>query len=149
MSRMRLIMHPSDFSPASRPAFTRAIAAAKEQRAELLLVHVLDSIIPLVGDGYVSPQVYDDMAKASQAQAQRRLDALLATAKKAGVRARGLLLEGVAWEQLVRTARARKADMIVMGTHGRTGLARLFLGSVAERVIGSAPCPVLTVRAKT
>ena len=76
------------------------------------------------------------------------LDALVSKAKKAGARARGLLLEGVAWEQLVHTARARKANLIVMGTHGRTGLARLFLGSVAERVVGSAPCPVLTVRAK-
>ena len=149
MSRMRLIIHPSDFSPASRPAFTRAIAAAKEHRAELLLVHVLANIIPMVGDGYISPQVFDDMVKASSTHAQRRLDALIAAAKKAGVRARGLILEGVAWEQLVRTARARKADLIVMGTHGRTGLARLFLGSVAERVVGSAPCPVLTVRAKT
>jgi len=149
MSRMRLIIHPSDFSPASRPAFTRAIAAAKEHRAELLLVHVLANIIPMVGDGYISPQVFGDMVKASRTHAQRRLDALIAAAKKAGVRARGLILEGVAWEQLVRTARARKADLIVMGTHGRTGLARLFLGSVAERVVGSAPCPVLTVRAKT
>lgn len=149
MSRMRLIMHPSDFSPASRPAFMRAIADAKEHRAELLLVHVMANIMPMVGDGYISPQAYDDMVKASQTHAQRQLDALVARAKKAGARARGLLLEGLAWEQLVRTARARKADLIVMGTHGRTGLAKLFLGSVAERVVGSAPCPVLTVRART
>jgi universal stress protein A len=148
MSRMRLIIHPSDFSAASRPALARAIATAKERRAELLLVHVLSNVIPLAGDGYISPQAYDDMVRASRAQAQRQLDGLLAAAKKAGVRARSLLLEGVAWEQLVRLARGRKADLIVMGTHGRTGLARLFLGSVAERVIGSAPCPVLTVRAR-
>lgn len=148
MKRMRLIMHPSDFSPASRPAFTRAVADAKEHRAELLLVHVLASVMPMVGDGYISPKAYDDMVKASQSYAQRQLDALVTRAKKAGARARGLLLEGVAWDQLVRTARARKADLIVMGTHGRTGLAKLFLGSVAGRVVGSAPCPVLTVRAR-
>lgn len=148
MSRMRLIMHPTDFSPASRPAFTQAVATAKEHGAEVLLVHVVASIIPLMGDGYVSPKVYDDMVRASRTDAQLKLDRLIAAAKKAGARARGMLLEGVAWEQLVRTAKARKADMIVMGTHGRTGLTRLFLGSVAERVVGSAPCPVLTVRAK-
>lgn len=148
MSRMRLIMHPTDFSPASRPAFTQAVATAKEHGAEVLLVHVVASIIPLMGDGYVSPKVYDDMVRASRTDAQQKLDRLIAAAKKAGARARGMLLEGVAWEQLVRTAKARKADMIVMGTHGRTGLTRLFLGSVAERVVGSAPCPVLTVRAK-
>jgi nucleotide-binding universal stress UspA family protein len=145
---MRLIMHPTDFSPASRPAFTQAVATAKEHGAEVLLVHVVASIIPLMGDGYVSPKVYDDMVRASRTDAQQKLDRLIAAAKKAGARARGMLLEGVAWEQLVRTAKARKADMIVMGTHGRTGLTRLFLGSVAERVVGSAPCSVLTVRAK-
>lgn len=149
MSRTRLVMHPSDFSPASRPAFAKAIEAALEHRAELLLVHVLAAVIPMVGDGYMSPRTYEDIARADRTHAQRRLDALVAAAKKKRVRARGLLLEGVAWEQLVRAARGRKAGLIVMGTHGRTGLARLFLGSVAERVIGSAPCPVLTVRAKT
>jgi nucleotide-binding universal stress UspA family protein len=148
MSRMRLILHPSDFSAASRPAFARAIATAKERRAELLLAHVLSSVIPMTGDGYLSPQTYDDIVRTSRAHAQRQLEVLVAAAKKAGVRARGVLLEGVAWEQLGRLARRSKADLIVMGTHGRTGLARLFLGSVAERVIGSAPCPVLTVRAK-
>ena len=149
MSRTRLIVYPSDFSPASRPALARAIATAKERRADLLLVHVLPNIFPMPGhDGYISPRVYEDMMNVSRAHAQRQLDAMVAAAKKAGARARSLLLEGVAWEQLVRLARGQKAELIVMGTHGRTGLKRLFLGSVAERVIGNAPCPVLTVRAK-
>ena len=147
MSRARPVMHPSDFSPASRPALAQAIEAARERRAELLIVHVLSTIVPVVSDGYLSPQMYDDMTRASRSEAQRRLDALVAATRKKRVRVRGLLLDGVAWEQLVRVARTQKAGLIVMGTHGRTGLARLFLGSVAERVIGSAPCPVLTVRA--
>jgi nucleotide-binding universal stress UspA family protein len=58
------------------------------------------------------------------------------------------VLEGTAADAIVRTARAKRANVIVMGTHGRSGLARLFMGSVAERVVGTAPCPVLTVRAK-
>jgi nucleotide-binding universal stress UspA family protein len=148
MGRIRLIMHPSDFSAASRPAFAQAIATTKEHRAELLLVHVLATFIPTAGDGFISAQAYEDLMNASRGHAQRQLDALTAAAKKAGVRARTVLLEGAAWEELVRLARGRKADLIVMGTHGRTGFARLFLGSVAERVIGNAPCPVLTVRAK-
>jgi nucleotide-binding universal stress UspA family protein len=147
MSRPRLILHPSDFSPASRPAFAQATAAAKEHGAQLLVVHVLAIPMTLMGDGYVPPRIYDDLMKSSQAEAQRRLDALVARAKKAGVRATGLLLEGVAAEQIVRAARGRRASMIVMGTHGRTGLARLFLGSVAQRVVGGAPCPVMMVRA--
>ena len=57
-----------------------------------------------------------------------------------------LLLEGVAHEQIVRAAKSKKADLTVIGTHGRTGFAKLFLGSVASRVVTAAPCPVLTVR---
>jgi nucleotide-binding universal stress UspA family protein len=148
MSRPRLILHPSDFSPASRPALAQAIAAAKEQRAQLLIVHVLATSIPMLADGYVSPRIYDDLMKSEQAGAQRGLDALVGSAKKARVRATGLLLKGVAAEAIVRAARSRRASMVVMGTHGRTGLAKLLLGSVAERVVGSAPCPVMTVRAK-
>jgi nucleotide-binding universal stress UspA family protein len=72
----------------------------------------------------------------------------VAEAKKRGVRARGLVGEGVPYEQIVRTARGKKADMIVMGTHGRTGMSRFFLGSVAGRVASLASCPVLTVRGK-
>jgi nucleotide-binding universal stress UspA family protein len=147
MSRVRPVMHPSDFSAASRPALAKAIETARERRAELLIVHVLSTVLPMVGDGYLSPQTYDDMVRASRSQGQRRLDALVAATRKKGVRVRGLLLDGIAWEQLIRAARTHRASLIVMGTHGRTGLARLFLGSVAERVIGSAPCPVLTVRA--
>ena len=69
-------------------------------------------------------------------------------ARKAGVRAGGLLLEGVPHERIVRAARARKAGLLVIGTHGRTGLARFFLGSVAARLISSASVPVLTVRGR-
>ena len=148
MKRIRRILHPSDFSSASVAAFTRAVESAKASGAELILVHVMSPVVPLAGDGYVSPRVYEDLQKAARAQGQKGLDALLAKAKKARVRATGLLLEGTAWEQIVRAARSKRADMIVMGTHGRSGLARFFLGSVAERVIGTAPCPVLTVRGK-
>ena len=142
------ILHPTDFSPASRPAFTHALAVAREQDAELLLVHVLPTVMPMVGEGYMSPKTFDDLQRSMRAQAQKQLDRLLARAKAARVRARGLLYEGVAADAIVRAARAKHARQIVMGTHGRTGLTRLFMGSVAERVVGTAPCPVLTVRGK-
>ena len=60
----------------------------------------------------------------------------------------GILYQGVAADAIARAARAKRAKLIVMGTHGRTGLTRLLMGSVAERVVGTAPCPVLTVRGK-
>jgi len=145
----RRILHPSDFSPASRGAFRKAIEMAKASRAELLIVHVVNPIVPVAGEGYVSPKMYDEIAASSRAWARKQLDTLVAKARKSGVRARGLLLEGATHEQIVRAARTKRADLIVMGTHGRSGLAKLFLGSVAGRVVTSATVPVLTVRAKS
>ena len=144
----RRIVHPTDFSRASSAAFTRALAEAKASRGELTLVHVLSPVIPMAGDGYVSPSVYEQMTKAGEAWAQKQMNRLLSKAKASGVRARGIVLDGVAHDQIVRAAKKRRADLIVIGTHGRTGMARFFLGSVAARVTATATCPVLTVRGR-
>ena len=146
----RRVLHPTDFSKASGPAFVRALAEAKLQRSELLVAHVLAPVIPLAGagEGYMSPAVYEQMTESARAWAQKQMGRLLAKAKTARVRARGLLLEGIAHEQIVRTAKRQGAGLIVMGTHGRTGVARFFLGSVAARVAATASCPVLTVRGR-
>jgi nucleotide-binding universal stress UspA family protein len=148
MSRLRRILHPSDFSRASGASFVRAVSMAKKERAELLLVHVLTPPVVMAGDGYMSPQGYDDMEAAAQRYGQKHLTALQTKARRGGVRAKTLLLHGVVDQQIVRAARSKKADLIVIGTHGRTGLARLFLGSVASRVVAGARCPVLTVRGR-
>lgn len=144
----RCIMHPSDFSPASRAAFAKAVLMAKQARAELLVVHALSIVMPVPGDGYISPKVYDEIAASSRAWAQKRIDRLLVKARAAGVRARGMLMEGVPHEQIIRAAKSKRAALLVLGTHGRSGLAKLFIGSVAARVVAAAPCPVLTVRGK-
>lgn len=146
MSRLRRILHATDFSPASRAGFARAIAMAKADRAQLVLVHVLTPQAALAVNGYLSPQIYDDLGAAAEKNGQRHLNALEAKARKSGVRSKTLLLHGLADQQIIRVARSTKADRIVIGTHGRTGLARLFLGSVASRVLAGARCPVLTVR---
>jgi nucleotide-binding universal stress UspA family protein len=148
MSRLRRILHPTDFSRASTAAFKRAVEMARDNRAELLLVHVMTTTMPVMADGYLSPKVYEDMEAAARASAQKQLARLVAQAKRAGARVKTLLLEGVPHDRIARAARSRKADLVVMGTHGRTGFAKLFLGSVASRVLAIAPCPVLTVRGK-
>lgn len=148
MMRFRRIVHPSDFSAASRPAFTRAVDLAKRNRGALTLVHVMAPVVPLTGDGYVSPRVWQDVERTARAYAWKQLDKLIAAAKKSGVRAKGVLREGVAADAIVRAAKGGRADVIVMGTHGRGGLAKLFLGSVAERVVATASCPVMTVRGR-
>jgi nucleotide-binding universal stress UspA family protein len=109
---------------------------------------VLAPVVPVVGEGYLDASTYERMSEAARAGAQKQLDRVVTQAKAARVRARGMLVEGVAHEQIVRVSRARRCDLIVMGTHGRTGVARFFLGSVAARVAATAPCPVLTVRGR-
>lgn len=148
MSRIRRILHPTDFSRASTPAFKRAVEMAKANRSELVVAHVLVPSMPIMGDGYMSPQVYEDLDAAARSAAQKQLRKLMDRAKQAGVRVKGLLLDGVAHERIARAARSQKADLVVIGTHGRTGFAKLFLGSVASRVLAVSPCPVLTVRGK-
>ena len=148
MKRVRRILHPTDFSRASRAAFAKAVEMAGANGAELVVAHVLNPVVPMVGDGYVVPKVYEDIEASARAGAKKELDRLLARAKKTGVRARGVLLEGATHEQITRAAKSARADLIGIGTHGRTGLAKFFLGSVAGRVVSTAACPVLTVRGK-
>ncbi len=148
MKRIRRILHPTDFSAASRPALKWALELARSNGGSLTLVHVMSPILPMVGDGYISPQAWDDLERQVRAHAQKEIGKLIAKARKAGVRAASVLLEGTPADRIVRAARSRGADLIVMGTHGRGGLAKLFLGSVAERVVATAPRPVLTVRGR-
>jgi len=147
MRQVRRILHATDFSRASTPALKWAIAMTKANRARLTVVHVMaPPSLALPGEGYVSPALYESLESSARAAAQKRLSAVLARARAAGVRASGLLLEGVPHELIARAA--RKADLLVIGTHGRTGLAKFFLGSVANRLVSMAACPVLTVRGR-
>ncbi len=149
MPRIRRILHATDFSPASTPALKRAIELAKTNRAALLIAHVMTPpSLSMPAEGYVPPRLYQDIEASARAQATKRLRAVVDRAKKAGARASGLLLEGVPHERIARAARAKKADLLVIGTHGRSGLAKLFLGSVATKLIATVSCPVLTVRGR-
>jgi nucleotide-binding universal stress UspA family protein len=146
MPMFRRIVHATDFSPASRRAFREAVALAKAARGSLLIAHVLP-VLPILPDAYVAATTYDTLLRSQRAGARKQLDRLVARARKAGARASAILLDfGVPAERIVRLARARRADVVVMGTHGRTGLTRALLGSVAARVVSTATCPVLTVR---
>ena len=146
MKAIRNILVATDFSPASRPAFRRAVELAQANSAALWITHVAVPSVPMSPDGFVMPRMYDEMDAAIRADATRHLKRLQARAQKAGVRGRTLLLRGSPHEALARAARSRRADLLVLGTHGRTGMARFFIGSVASRVVATAPCPVLTVR---
>jgi nucleotide-binding universal stress UspA family protein len=148
MARMRRIVHPTDFSPASAPAFKKALELAKENRASLSIVHVLPTL-PMLPDAYIAATAYEEMLAAHRRQADQQMQKVVKRAQTAGVKASGTVVDvGVAAEQIVRFAKRQGADVIVMGTHGHGFLARVLLGSVAERVVSRASCPVLTVRAR-
>lgn len=149
MARTRRILHPTDFSPASGRALDKAIELAKQNKAELLLVHVMVPVVPYVeGEVYSGARLYRDLQSAATREAESGLLPLIKKAQKAKVNVKSLLLNGIPHEQIVRAAKNRRADLIVIGTHGRTGLSKFFMGSVAGRVVAMAHCPVLTVRGR-
>jgi nucleotide-binding universal stress UspA family protein len=144
----RVILHATDFSPASRPAFARAIELTKRTDSQLLVVHVLNPMVPVIGERPIEPPTYARLQEASRAWALKQLARITERAKAAGARATAVLVEGTEAGTITRLARSRRAWMIVIGTHGRTGIERVLLGSVATRVVSQASCPVMTVRAR-
>jgi nucleotide-binding universal stress UspA family protein len=145
MSGFRRILFASDFSPASRPAFAKALDLARALKAELVLTHVIVPVIP-VGGPYTARD-WDALEKAVKEAAETELVRLAGAARQVKVRVVTVLARGYAADEIVRTAKARRANLIVMGTHGRGGLSRLVMGSAATRVVNGASCPVMTVRA--
>lgn len=147
MAPMRRILHATDFSGASRRAFDAAVELARRDRARLHVLHVVTPPSPFANGK--PPASWVELDARAREAARRRLAALVDLARRAGVRAEGELVDGAPAAAIVRAARRRRADAVVIGTHGRSGLGRLFMGSVASRVLQLAACPVLTVRGRS
>lgn len=139
------IVYATDFSASAGPAEAQALKLARVLGAEVVYLHVAIEA-PLFGEGPFGGAQVRSVYDAQRRWATEMLRARVTAAAEGGVGARFVLKVGVPFEQIVETAAEEQAAMVVMGTHGRSGLDRLFLGSVAERVIRLAPCPVLTVR---
>jgi nucleotide-binding universal stress UspA family protein len=147
--RIKRILYATDYSKASARALDQAVQLAKQNAAELLVVHVLEPVTPYVtGDDYGSTELYLRLEETTKKDAQSSMHKLMQKLQKLKVNAKSLLLKGSTHDQIIKAAKSRKADMIVIGTHGRTGLTKLFMGSVAGKVVSTAQCPVLTVRGK-
>lgn len=137
MISIHRIVHPTDFSVASRTALIWALKLAKQNRAELMVIHVLPPPTPIF-----------EVESAERPQAEAQLLTLMRKIRWVRVKTKRLLLKGktsVA-AHIVKVAGILKADLIVMGTHGRTGVSRFLVGSAAARVIARAHCPVLVVQ---
>ena len=133
------ILHPTDFSRNSENAWHLACALARDHGATLTLLHV--NLIPTMAYGEfgaVPPETYDKQKMETLLEQIQPTDPSLSIQR--------IVIDGDAAEEIVRHAKETMCDLIVMGTHGRTGLGRLLMGSVAEKVMRGAPCPVLTVK---
>jgi universal stress protein A len=142
----RRILCPIDFSECSRVAMRRAVELASESRAAVTLLHVWQ--FPLYAFTGEMPTIPADLIEELRLDAGRTLEKWGEEARALGAdRLSTSLLEGVAWDQIIAVLRNDPAyDLAVLGTHGRTGLKHVLLGSVAEKVVRHAPCPVLVVR---
>jgi nucleotide-binding universal stress UspA family protein len=139
------ILHPTDFSECATQAEAVAIDLARKLDAELVLVQVLVEA-PLYSEGFISRRQVQTVYDAQRKWSEETLEARAAQLRQSGIKTSWRVRMGAHYEEIVRTAEEEHAGMIVMGTHGRSGLNRALLGSVAERVTRLAPCPVLTVR---
>jgi len=141
MKRIRNILHPTDFSPGSDAAFRYACDLALDYDASLIVVYAQGPVVPIAAEGILVSNNLDELREV----AERQLNAIRPV--HPAVRFERVYREGPATQTILETADDYNADLIVMGTHGRSGIGRLLLGSVTEEVLRKASCPVLTVKA--
>src|SRR5215468_1700498 len=138
--RIKSILCPVDFSDCSHEALMRAVDLAKETSADLFLLHVYQLVIT---DGML---FVPEFLTQTQKRADDALKSLISRVDRLGVpNVKGEAMMGIPWDEIVRHARHLGTDLIVMGTHGRTGFKHALIGSVAERVVRHAPCTVMVV----
>lgn len=138
---------PVDFSEYANQAVDYAIGLASKLGARVTLLHVIQSLaLGGVDMDVALPYTYlQDL----EAEITNSLQAYLARVTAAGLEGEIAMVHGVPFHEIIETAKAQQVDLIVMGTHGRTGLQHVLLGSVAEKVVRLAPCPVLVARQST
>lgn len=146
--KIETILVPTDFSDDAQQALTTAKEWARRFGARIVLLHAYRVDVPMstpaLGGGFVLPdRFYDDL----RTHATKQVEGLASETSRDGIEATGVALEERPVVAILDEARKRSADLIVMGTRGLTGLKHIALGSVAERVVREAPCPVLTVKA--
>ena len=133
------ILVPMDFSPDAEQALEHAVALAQQFQARITLLHAIH--LPVTTE-VVLTGYFSEMA----ASAEHGMETYQKRVADAGLSVETLVLVGDPFRQIIETATDKGADLIVMGTHGRTGMQHWMLGSVAERVVRLAPCPVLVTR---
>jgi nucleotide-binding universal stress UspA family protein len=146
MKTIHRIVYATDLSPASEPAWGEAQLLGKLLRAEVVVLHTVapPPVIPI--EAYVPPEAYAELLRSARREAQKGLDRLVEGAAGSGLTVRIRLEDGSAAQRILDVVAEEGADLLVVGTHGRAGIQRAFLGSVADRMMRQARCPVMTVR---
>ena len=144
MISFKKILCPIDYSDCSAKALRYAAGMALKDSARLYLMHVIDKrVFDYGGPIYEAPATPDSEAVI---KLEEKLRESIPKEVKGEIQVETLVTMGIPAEEILKAARDNGADVIVMGTHGRTGIAHAVMGSVAENVVRRAPCPVLTVR---
>ena len=144
MINLNTILVPSDFSECSDEALRYGLELARRFDAQIHLLHVVQDPVtqPWAAEGFSVPLF--EVVEQWQKQAEERLRAAVPAADRARVTVASIV--ATPYAEILDYASAHRVDLIVMGTHGRGGVSHMLLGSIAERVVRRAPCPVLTVR---
>lgn len=143
MIELKRILAPTDFGDSSKSALRYAVAFADQFGAAVDLLHVVEPPPPGVLMSYVP---LDDLKKTMLSEAEKNLEELHAEWAEYCFPVTKAVVEGYPFVEIVKYAREHNVDMIVLGTHGRGAVSHMLIGSVAEKVVRKAPCPVLTVR---
>ncbi|HKN01590.1 MAG TPA: universal stress protein [Candidatus Binataceae bacterium] len=150
MPTINKILAATDFSEDSSLALSYAEDLAHKYGAEISVLHVDQPLAPVMASPDLGPAMdMGAMSRIAEEQriiAQRELDKIVHRLRDAGLKAKSLLKVGSPFLEIIHAAQTENADLVVVGTHGRTGLAHLLMGSVAERVVQNSRAPVLTIR---
>jgi nucleotide-binding universal stress UspA family protein len=145
--QIRSILFPTDFSECGNYALHYAASLARTFGASIICVNVIEPIVSTVGySGMTEPMPIADITEQLEDSAERELPKLAECDECAGLNVEELVVHGEAASEIVRVAKDRDVDLIVIASHGRTGLGRILFGSTAEAVVRHASCPVLVVK---
>ena len=146
MIKLRKILYPTDFSESSLEALKYAVSFARDYKARLVLMHVVNEQIFSEGLSLPRLEAPEALGQEMAAEAGRQMRMLIPAGELAGLDVEHVILRGMPFLEIIRYAKANAVDLIVIGTHGRSGMEHIIFGSTAEKVVRKAPCPVLSVR---
>lgn len=145
MIKIERILFPTDFSPCAKHALKYALDLAAERGAKLYILHVIPRLNVPIGTGGITfpvSKLYDDMER----EAKKNIHHLVPRRFLEKIKVENVIVRGTPFQEIMKASKKYDIDLITIATHGRTGISHALLGSTAEKVVRTAPCPVLCVK---